>query len=82
MIRNDLTAEYWGGPVDGARRPVPPVVGDCPEHLQILDLPDRYASALDDHPSVPAEQHLYTRSHRNAAGVWVYLWSRRITADG
>jgi hypothetical protein len=76
---DDAVVEFFGGPVDGKR--VQAVDnGQAPHELRFVVVPAKYASALDDEPSVPAEVHRYRRDSDVPAGgrVWRFRWNGRL----
>ncbi len=72
-----IEVEYLGGPACGRREQVISSTDGRPGELRIVSIPDRYESALDTKPSVPAEDHLYRRAgdRPGDGGVWSYTWS-------
>lgn len=69
--------EYLAGPACGRREHVLGGPGQ-PGEFRIVTVEERFESALDDHPVVPAEDHIYRRvgDEPDDGGVWVYTWSR------
>jgi hypothetical protein len=70
-----IEVEYLGGPVCGRREVVPAGRDNLPGPFRIVPVPERYDSALDDGPAVPAEDHTYRRAAPADSGVWIYTWS-------
>lgn len=72
--------EYLGGPLDGERAKTRVGAGNIPGHTRIVTTPARYSSALDQVPSVPAQDHRYRRQGERpgAAGTWTYVWAGQL----
>ncbi len=72
----NIKVEYLLGPLCG-RADVIAAGGQRPGEFRIVTVGERYDSALDDHPAVPAEDHVYRRHGDSPRhdGVWVYRWS-------
>lgn len=72
-----VDVEYLGGPLDGRRDRALLGPDQLPGALRILAVEEKYTSAFDVKPSVPAEAHRYNRNGDRPAndGIWRYTWA-------